>query len=236
MTDHPARAVRFGVFEVDLRTGELRKRGVKVSLQEQPFQVLALLLARHGDLVTRDELRQRLWADSVFVDFDLGLNKAVAKLRTALGDSAENPRFIETLERRGYRFIADVTEIGALAALHSGLAGHADNPAPTTPAPRVMRLVGEGRVFVLPEGVHLVGRDPVAAVCIESAVVSRRHASITVRPDSLSIEDHASRNGTFLNGRRLDSVAALAHGDEVRIGPARFIVSASPLESTVLDV
>jgi DNA-binding winged helix-turn-helix (wHTH) protein len=232
MTDHPARRVRFGVFEVDLRTGELRKRGAKVALQEQPFQVLALLLARAGDLVTREELRQRLWADSVFVDFDLGLNKAVAKLRTALGDSAESPRFIETLERRGYRFIADVVEVGHLDG-QVPLPAHAALPVR---APRVIRLVGDGRVLPLAEGVHLLGRDPVAAVCIDSAVVSRRHASITVARDSLSIEDHTSRNGTFLNGRRIESQSAIVHGDEVRIGPARFVVSASPLESTVLEV
>src|SRR6478752_2057621 len=98
----------FGVFEVDLRTGELRKRGLRVRLQQQPFQVLAMLLERRGDLVTREELQQALWPANTFVDFDHGLNKAINKIREALGDSAEAPRFIETVARRGYRFLADV--------------------------------------------------------------------------------------------------------------------------------
>ena len=108
--DFPGR-LRFGIFEADLQTGELRKRGVRIRLQEQPFQVLAVLLARPGELVTRDELRGRLWTADTFVDFDHGLNKAINKIREALGDSAESPRFVETVARRGYRFIADVTVV-----------------------------------------------------------------------------------------------------------------------------
>ena len=103
--------LRFGIFEADLRTGELRKRGALIRLQEQPFQVLAVLLARPGELVTRDELRGRLWAADTFVDFDHGLNKAINKIRAALGDSAESPRFVETVARRGYRFIANVAVV-----------------------------------------------------------------------------------------------------------------------------
>src|SRR6185503_16551355 len=102
--------IRFGAFELDLRTGELRKAGIRVNLPEQPFQVLKALLDRPGDLVTREELRQRLWPAETFVDFEHGLNAAVRRLRDALGDSADAPRFVETLPRRGYRFIAPVTE------------------------------------------------------------------------------------------------------------------------------
>src|SRR3954465_13924095 len=100
--------LRFGVFEVDLRSGELRKRGIKVRLQEQPFQVLAMLLERPGEVVSRDELRTRLWSADTFVDFDHGVNKAINRIREAIGDSATSPRFIETVARRGYRFIGDV--------------------------------------------------------------------------------------------------------------------------------
>ena len=99
-------AIRFEVFEVDLQGGELRKRGRRVKLQEQPFRVLALLLERPGEVVSREELRQRLWPADTFVDFDHGLNSAVARLREALNDSASQPRFIETIPRQGYRFIA----------------------------------------------------------------------------------------------------------------------------------
>jgi cholera toxin transcriptional activator len=103
-----SRIARFGIFELDLNAGELRKNGRKIRLQEQPFQILALLLERAGDVVTREELRQKLWPADTFVDFDHGLNTAVNKLRELLGDSASSPRFIETLARRGYRFIAPV--------------------------------------------------------------------------------------------------------------------------------
>jgi DNA-binding winged helix-turn-helix (wHTH) protein len=105
---HSGQIVRFGLFEVDLQTGELRKNGRKVPLQGQPFQVCALLLARSGELVTREELRQQIWPEDTFVDFDHALNTAITKIRVALGDDADNPRFIETLPRRGYRFIGSV--------------------------------------------------------------------------------------------------------------------------------
>lgn len=100
--------LRFGVFEVDLEGRELRKHGLRVKIQEKPFQLLAALIERPGDLVTREELRQRLWSDGTFVDFDRSINIAVTKLRLALGDSADSPRFVETVPRRGFRFIAPV--------------------------------------------------------------------------------------------------------------------------------
>src|SRR5713226_9255366 len=104
----PNSIVHFGVFEVALQAGELRRNGSKVKLQDQPFQVLAFLLERPGQIVTREELQARLWPVDTFVDFDHGLNAAIKRLRNALGDSAENPRFVETLARRGYRFVAPV--------------------------------------------------------------------------------------------------------------------------------
>ena len=99
---------RFGIFELDLAAGELRKKGVKLRLQEQPLQVLAALLERAGDVVTREELRQRLWPSDTFVDFDHSLNTAINKVRETLGDLATSPRYVETVARRGYRFIAPV--------------------------------------------------------------------------------------------------------------------------------
>jgi Tol biopolymer transport system component/DNA-binding winged helix-turn-helix (wHTH) protein len=107
--------VRFGVFEVDLEAGELRRNGTQVKLQEQPFQLLALLLERAGDIYSREDLRQRLWQEDTFVDFDRSLNTAVNKIRDALGDSAENPRFIQTVPRRGYRFICPVLGVASPA-------------------------------------------------------------------------------------------------------------------------
>ena len=105
------RVLRFGTFEANLQAGELRKQGLKIKLQDQPFQILAMLLERPGELVTREEIRQQLWPAETFVDFDHGLNNAVNRLREALTDSAETPRFIETLPRRGYRFIATVSGV-----------------------------------------------------------------------------------------------------------------------------
>lgn len=104
-----SRTLRFSVFEADLRAAELRKHGVRIKLQDQPFRILSRLLERPGDIVTREELRQELWHDHTFVDFDRSLNKAMAKLRSALGDSAETPRYIETIPRHGYRLIVPVT-------------------------------------------------------------------------------------------------------------------------------
>jgi cholera toxin transcriptional activator len=119
-TSPAGRVVRFGVFEADLSAGELRKSGLRIRLQEQPFQVLAFLLDRPGEVVTREQIRQKLWPADTFVDFDHSLNTAVNKLREALGDSASNPRFVETLARRGYRFLAPVerpdTGIGAASS------------------------------------------------------------------------------------------------------------------------
>lgn len=115
----PAGVARFGVFELDLRSGELRKSGIRIKLQDQPFRLLAVLLERPGELVTRTELKDRIWPDVEFGDFDHSVNLAVNKLRTALGDSADTPRFVETLHRRGYRFLAPVelVPIGNRAAL-----------------------------------------------------------------------------------------------------------------------
>src|SRR5689334_14027266 len=107
-TSYQTQPVRFGSFELDLRAGELRKEGVRIKLQEQPFQILAMLLERPGQVVTREELRNKLWPADTFVDFDHSLNAAIKRLRDALGESAETPVFIETLARRGYRFIGNI--------------------------------------------------------------------------------------------------------------------------------
>jgi TolB-like protein len=121
----PARApVRFGAFELEPESGELRKQGLKVRLQEQPFQILQILLEHPGKVVTREELQQRIWPSDTFVDFDHGVYNAIKKLREALGDSADTPRYVETLSRRGYRFIAPL----------NGPVSEPRSPAPATGA------------------------------------------------------------------------------------------------------
>ncbi|HWB33588.1 MAG TPA: transcriptional regulator [Acidobacteriaceae bacterium] len=111
-TPASGRRFRFGTFEADAATGELRRQGVRVKLNAQPFEALLLLLERPGDVLTRAEISRRLWPDGTFVDYEHGVNSAINRLREALGDTASNPRFVETLARRGYRFVAPVEEIG----------------------------------------------------------------------------------------------------------------------------
>jgi DNA-binding winged helix-turn-helix (wHTH) protein len=123
----PAR-YRFGLFEADAATGELRRQGVRIKLNAQPFQLLCLLLARPGELLTRDHIARTLWPSETFVDFDHGLNSAINRIREALGDTAANPRFVETLARRGYRFIAPVTT--TVTKLET-----TTEPTPTNPTP-----------------------------------------------------------------------------------------------------
>jgi DNA-binding winged helix-turn-helix (wHTH) protein len=217
-TDVPSRMVRFGVFELDLRTGELRKRGMRVPLQEQPLRVLAMLIERRGDLVTRDELRAGLWSEPVFLNFDHGLNKAVAKIRQALGDLADSPTYVETIGRRGYRFLADV-----------------ERPAGSSSGPGAVfatyRVVWGERTIPLVHGANLIGRDPSAVACVDSPDVSRRHAQILLSDVTTTLEDLGSKNGTLLNDRRLEVPSSLYDGDVIRIGPAMFTFRSSPLLS-----
>jgi len=154
------RRTRFGAFEVDLRSGEVHKHGIRLKLQDQPFQVLALLLEHPGEVVTREELHQKLWAADTFVDFDTGLNSAIKKLRDVLGDSAEEPRYIETLPRRGYRFIAPV-ENGDLPAPAVGKI-HVAPVVPLGPTPALWKK----RRFIVTAGV--------AAFLIVAALVTWR--------------------------------------------------------------
>jgi DNA-binding winged helix-turn-helix (wHTH) protein len=158
---------RFGAYEVDSASGELRKSGLRLRVQEQPFQVLLLLLERPGEVVTREELRQRLWPADTFVDFDHSLNTVINKLREALSDSAANPRFIETLARRGYRFLASVEFAEKQAA-----SGIPSTPMPPVAAPA--ERLGESSpksstsfsVLTRPEDVPAVRRQPVRVLFV----------------------------------------------------------------------
>lgn len=147
-TDIPvhSRKARFGAFEIDLRTGELRKHGIKIKLQDQPFQVLQLLLESHGEIVTREELRSKLWPENTFVDFDVGLNTAIKRLREALGDSAESSHYVETLPRKGYRFIAAVESIEEVRA---GLPGANDQSRKALATSRRWKIWSSGILVAL---------------------------------------------------------------------------------------
>ena len=224
----PARFRRFGVFEIDLEAGELRKRGLRVQLQEQPFQVLALLLERAGELVKREDIRRRLWPDGVHVDFEQNLNKAIYKVRAALGDLADSPRYIETLARRGYRFVAPVESVSDEPAHRSGPGAQA-----------AVRILWEGRAIPLREGENVIGRDADVVVIVDSRSVSHRHAVITLDGHRATLSDLGSKNGTFVNAHPLRAPAVLADGDEIVVGTARLVFRSEPIDgrtTTVVDL
>lgn len=165
---------RFGVFDLDPATAELRKSGVRIRLHEQPYRVLSVLLQRAGEVVSRDELRRAVWPDETFVDFDHGLNSAVNKLREALGDSASHPRYIETVPRRGYRFVAPVES----TALPSVIPAASCPEAPEPPAPRAGRLAGRWRVALV-AGAFAVVLLAADYLYVRSPTVSVRIAALT---------------------------------------------------------
>jgi Tol biopolymer transport system component/DNA-binding winged helix-turn-helix (wHTH) protein len=172
--DSGTRTIQFGIFEVDLRAGELRRNGSRVKLQEQPLQILTLLLEHQGEVVTREELRQKLWPADTFVDFDHSLNAAIRRLRDALGDSAENPRYVETVARRGYRFLTAVN--GAQPAAAAALSPSGSNQsASQQPASKNWRTVAVAAVLLI--GVTA------------GWIVSRRwvhHSSVQIRQQRLT--------------------------------------------------
>ena len=176
-----SRIARFGVFELDLSAGELRKSGVKLRLQGQPVQVLTFLLERPGEVVTREELREKLWASDTFVDFDHSLNTAINKVREALGDSASSPRYVETLARRGYRFIAPVQSPPQIPlSSHTPLenAGAPSVPtAPQEPYPPAVSLHPELEVPIPHRGLTrgLFALIQVMYLCFYLAALFRLH-------------------------------------------------------------
>jgi TolB-like protein/DNA-binding winged helix-turn-helix (wHTH) protein/Flp pilus assembly protein TadD len=187
--EQPYRRLRFGVFEMDLRAGELRKHGMQVRLQKQPFQVLAKLLEHPGEVVTREDLQKNLWPADTFVDFDHGLNKTINKIREALGDSAESPRFVETVSRRGYRFLAEVKDVdgGSVAVPTDGtevFSGSQESdvaktaPQPATQkrleSPLTWRRLGAGLavlLVILPASILYLRNRPSSALIRSLAVL-----------------------------------------------------------------
>ncbi len=153
----PVRRYRFGAFEADAATGELRRQGILIKLNAQPFQMLLMLLARPGQLLTREEISRELWPDGTFVDYEHGVNSAVNRIREALGDTAGNSRFIQTLARRGYRFVAPVERIGAnehpssLAGVSGAVPEQEPMPKDLASAPPERESKWFGRLLASPE-------------------------------------------------------------------------------------
>ncbi len=207
--------IRFGVFELDLKAGQLTRYGTKLRLPQQPLQLLAVLLERPGEVFTRDELRSRLWSSDVFVDFDHGLNKSIQKLRDALGDSAASPRYIETIPRVGYRFIAPVSN------------GHRPPAAKVAiePAIQLPDRPAEGPAAVVAGG-HKARRwiataAAVACAAIGIAVyVSSRHQAVVTYTQLTDFTDSASGPALSPDGHML----AFIRGDSLFVSADPFFV------------
>lgn len=218
-TNAPSQRIKFGCFEADLRSAELTKQGKRITLQEQPFQLLAMLLERRGELVTREEVRQKLWPNTI-VDFDHGLNKAISKIRDALGDSAEKPRFIETVARRGYRFLADVR--------------NATEQEPQAAAPALLSAVDQGvgrdtagqtvgfrRSLRQPVLLWLLSPAAVALLLLSAWMVShRQHAVANIR--SIAVLPLTNLSGDaaqeyFADGMTDELIAQLGQINALRV-------------------
>jgi DNA-binding winged helix-turn-helix (wHTH) protein len=180
--------VRFGAFEFDSDTRELRRDGARVRLSPKSFDLLQLLIERRPALVTKNELQDRLWPDSVVLEANLG--NAVAEIRKALGDDPRSPAFVWTVSRRGYRFSAEVEAVGGADAARSLVS---------------LRwwLVWRDAILPLAEGENVVGRSPGSSIWLDAGSVSREHARIVIAGGRATVEDRGSTNGTFVNGERI---------------------------------
>jgi len=217
-----SRRLRFGIFEADLRTGELTKQGKRRRLQEQPFRLLVMLLEKPGGPVTREELCARLWPQTT-VDFDHGLNKAVSKVRDALGDSAENPRFVETIARRGYRFLGEV------AVVSDGRPKTATGDPAVSGIPGLVRPVDAGTSSgrhprTLARRFFGFGLAVVLVISVAWIFYPQRHADATVR--SLAVLPLENPSGDtaqdyFADGMTEELITDLGQISALRVIPVR---------------
>lgn len=251
--DNP-KIIRFGLFEVDLDTRELRKSGFRIKLQGQPFQILTMLLARPGAIVTREELQKNLWPSDTFVDFDLSLNSAVKKLRQALNDDAENPRFVETLYRRGYRFIGPVegpAGIEPIQSLENGR-GSADAGSPpaadaglsasalaaSLPAQKIRRVYLTAAVLFSVVALLAIVFSWLRAPLLPPRVLSTTQLTSDNRPkDHVETDGPRVYFGETLNERALLSQVSASGGEISQIATPfanSFLHAVSPLRSELL--
>lgn len=226
----------FGEFELDVAAYALRRAGQRIKLEKIPMEVLVLLVQNAGILVNRTEIQAARWGSDVFVDQDAAINTAIRKIRRALGDDVEHPRFIETVVGMGYRFIAPISgqsarmdargdvDVGAVlsARVHGRL-------------PNYLLTRGK-RQFVLDRGENLLGRDPEATVYIDHPSVSRRHARISIHSARAVLDDLKSRNGTFLDGRQIERPTELHHGAIIGLGPITLTFVVLPAVASTLPM
>ena len=210
---------RFGEFTLDTNTRRLLRGSVESHLSPKAFDLLHLLVANSSRALPKADLVQHLWPSTYVVETNLA--SLIAEIRQALDDSADEPRFVRTVHRFGYWFIADVRTEGA--------------PGERPPAVRYW-LFWESRQIALGDGDNLVGRAPDAVIWVDAPGVSRHHARIRLEPGRATIEDLGSKNGTFVGGRRVTSATPLADGDQIRLGSVvlTFRVPPTPLATDTL--
>ncbi len=202
MTDGTEASYTFDQFELDCASGEVRREGSLLALRPKVYALLVYLVSHRGRLIPKDELIRAIWGE-VSVS-DGSLNRAIAELRSALGDESADPHLIETVPRRGYKFIGKVAESKRSVERTSGFI-----------------LITAERTIPLPLGETIIGRTPECRVQIIGPSVSRRHARIVVSEQGAAIEDLQSLNGTYVEDQKIDQSTPLKHGDQIRIGKER---------------
>ena len=220
--------IKFAEFELDVAAYVLRRPDGPLRLEKLPMEILILLVQRAGTLVQRSDIRAMLWSPDVYVEHDSAINTAVRKIRQTLDDDAERPRFVETVVGKGYRFIAPV-ESDPDDTTQSRASDRRSSAQWQRVFPSYSVTRG-GQEFILPAGETVFGRDPSAGVYVDHPSVSRRHACITIGSQGAVLADLESRNGTFVNGRRIDQPANIDHGAIIGLGPITltFSIMAAP--------
>ncbi len=224
---------RFRDFELDVSAYALRRGGARIQLERIPMEVLILLVMRAGSLVTRQEILDTLWGARVFVEPEAAVNTAIRKIRRALDEDVDRPQFIETVVRKGYRFVAPVEDVRTAAA-HGGSEAGSEVRRRAFPS----YSIAYGRQeFLLAPGANVIGRDPDVQIYIDHASVSRRHASIVIDAHRVTMEDLNSRNGTFVNGQRISGPTQISDGAIIGLGPIvlRFVVLTAPASTQPVD-
>ena len=210
--------VRFGEFELDLGAFALRRSGRTVRLERLPMELLIRLVSTAGRLVERADLRNALWGSTLFLEHEAAINTAVAKVRRALEDDADRPRFVETVVGKGYRFVAPVARSDSIVP-------------PRREAYCVVRGRRETSLHI---GENLIGRDPRADVRVDHAAVSRHHARIVIGSDPPILEDLSSRNGTFIDGVRTVEPTPIHSGAVIGLGPIALVFRALPAPASTV--
>ena len=217
MIPRMAGSFRFGEFELDVAAFTLRREGIPVPLEKIPMEVLVLLVEHAGTLVARDSIHAALWGSDVFLDRDAAINTAMRKIRRALGEDVDRPRFVETVVGKGYRFVGQIVR---------------DTVDPQRQL-AVYRLTRGTDAFALQDGENLIGRDPDVHIFLDHPSVSRRHARISIAAGRVVLEDLNSRNGTWIDGRGITSPTEVHDGTIIGVGPITLtFVSLSGAAST----